>query len=143
MNNLKPDRHRYKFAEPSVVISQSLYLPNYGVYFLISVASGNSARFLASVASGNSARFTTSVATCNSAHFLNRVLFGKANDIVIHRFKNLQHHEFVIFFRMFLTRSLILSSDTGRAEGRGSGFHSCCSGRCTGLYPARSGGTSA
>lgn len=28
MNNLKPDRHHYKFAEPSVVLSQSLYLPN-------------------------------------------------------------------------------------------------------------------
>ena len=43
--------------------------------------------------------------------------------------KNLQSYELMIFSRIFFTKSLIFSSDTGWAEARGSGFHSCCSGR--------------
>ncbi|EMA3683302.1 hypothetical protein JEK41_04035 [Klebsiella pneumoniae] len=62
MNNLKPDRHRYKFAEPS-----SLLWRRSIAWLSTSVATGNSARFLASVATGNSAYFLASVATGNSA----------------------------------------------------------------------------
>lgn len=61
MNNLKPDRHRYKFAEPS-----SLLWRRSIAWLLTSVASGNSAYFLASVATGN------------SAHFLARIFTGKS-----------------------------------------------------------------
>lgn len=62
MNNLKPDRHRYKFAEPS-----SLLWRRSIVWLLTCVASGNSARFLASVATGNSAYFLVSIFTGKSA----------------------------------------------------------------------------
>lgn len=65
MNNLKPDRHHYKFAGPS-----SLLWRRNIAWLLTTVATGNSARFLASVATGNSACFLVSVATGNSAHFL-------------------------------------------------------------------------
>ncbi|HGY5563200.1 TPA: hypothetical protein ACNR6N_002313 [Escherichia coli] len=44
MNNLKPDRHRYKFAEPS-----SLLWRRSIAWLSTSVATGNSARFLASI----------------------------------------------------------------------------------------------
>ncbi|EGD3339117.1 TPA: hypothetical protein QHL18_004400 [Enterobacter hormaechei subsp. steigerwaltii] len=43
MNNLKPDRHRYKFAEPS-----SLLWRRSIAWLSTSVATGNSAHFLAS-----------------------------------------------------------------------------------------------
>ena len=56
MNNLKPDRHRYKFAEPS-----SLLWRRSIAWLLTSVATGNSARFLASVATGKSAYFLASI----------------------------------------------------------------------------------
>ncbi|MDD9237504.1 hypothetical protein PVM11_00970 [Enterobacter roggenkampii] len=56
MNNLKPDRHRYKFAEPS-----SLLWRRSIAWLSTSVATGNSARFLASVATGNSAYFLASI----------------------------------------------------------------------------------
>ncbi|HEN3451365.1 TPA: hypothetical protein U5D73_003852 [Yersinia enterocolitica] len=44
MNNLKPDRHRYKFAEPS-----SLLWRRSIAWLSTSVATGNSAYFLASI----------------------------------------------------------------------------------------------
>ena len=44
MNNLKPDRHRYKFAEPS-----SLLWRRSIAWLSTSVATGNSAHFLASI----------------------------------------------------------------------------------------------
>ncbi len=72
MNNLKPDRHRYKFAEPS-----SLLWRRSIAWLLTSVATGNSARFLASVASGNGAHFLSSVTSGNSAHFLAGIFTGK------------------------------------------------------------------
>ncbi|EPM8370685.1 hypothetical protein ACTSAA_004166 [Enterobacter hormaechei] len=43
MNNLKPDRHRYKFAEPS-----SLLWRRSIAWLSTSVATGNGAHFLAS-----------------------------------------------------------------------------------------------
>ncbi|MEN0613473.1 hypothetical protein ABK730_05560 [Klebsiella indica] len=61
MNNLKPDRHRYKFAEPS-----SLLWRRSIAWLSTSVATGNSAYFLVSVATGN------------SAHFLARIFAGKS-----------------------------------------------------------------
>ncbi|EDV3997204.1 TPA: hypothetical protein PXN31_001556 [Yersinia enterocolitica] len=72
MNNLKPDRHRYKFAEPS-----SLLWRRSIAWLLTSVATGNSARFLASVASSNGAHFLSSVTSGNSAHFLAGIFTGK------------------------------------------------------------------
>lgn len=78
MNNLKPDRHRYKFAEPS-----SLLWRRSIAWLSTSVASGNSARFLASVATGNSAYFLASVATGNSAHFLASILLAKVQDFML------------------------------------------------------------
>ncbi|EPR7140589.1 hypothetical protein ACU791_003168 [Enterobacter hormaechei] len=72
MNNLKPDRHRYKFAEPS-----SLLWRRSIAWLLTSVATGNSARFLASVASSNGAHFLASVTSGNSAHFLAGIFTGK------------------------------------------------------------------
>ncbi|EQC0175385.1 hypothetical protein ACY0MI_004458 [Enterobacter hormaechei] len=44
MNNLKPDRHHYKFAGPS-----SLLWRRNIAWLLTSVATGNSAHFLASI----------------------------------------------------------------------------------------------
>ncbi|HDY1600205.1 hypothetical protein [Klebsiella variicola] len=78
MNNLKPDRHRYKFAEPS-----SLLWRRSIAWLSTSVATGNSARFLASVATGNSAYFLASVATGNSAHFLASILLAKVQDFML------------------------------------------------------------
>lgn len=72
MNNLKPDRHRYKFAEPS-----SLLWRRSIAWLSTSVATGNSARFLASVASSNGAHFLSSVTSGNSAHFLAGIFTGK------------------------------------------------------------------
>ncbi|HCC5758879.1 TPA: hypothetical protein M5830_003446 [Citrobacter koseri] len=51
MNNLKPDRHHYKFAGPS-----SLLWRRNIAWLLTTVATGNSAHFLASVFAGKSAR---------------------------------------------------------------------------------------
>ena len=62
MNNLKPDRHHYKFAGPS-----SLLWRRNIAWLLTSVATGNSARFLASVATGNSAHFLASIFADKSA----------------------------------------------------------------------------
>ncbi|EMM8162550.1 hypothetical protein [Klebsiella variicola] len=56
MNNLKPDRHHYKFAGPS-----SLLWRRNIAWLLTTVATGNSTRFLASVATGNSAHFLASI----------------------------------------------------------------------------------
>ncbi|HAN7473683.1 TPA: hypothetical protein IF403_001721 [Escherichia coli] len=78
MNNLKPDRHRYKFAEPS-----SLLWRRSIAWLSTSVATGNSARFLASVATGNSAYFLDSVSTGNSAHFLASILLTKVQDFML------------------------------------------------------------
>lgn len=78
MNNLKPDRHRYKFAEPS-----SLLWRRSIAWLSTSVATGNSARFLASVATGNSAYFLASVATGDSAHFLASILLAKVQDFML------------------------------------------------------------
>ncbi|MEG5543553.1 hypothetical protein UXP19_22275 [Enterobacter hormaechei] len=78
MNNLKPDRHRYKFAEPS-----SLLWRRSIAWLSTSVATGNSAYFLASVATGNSAYFLASVATGNSAHFLASILLTKVQDFML------------------------------------------------------------
>lgn len=58
MNNLKPDRQRYKFAVPSALLWRRSI-----AWLLTSVATGNSAYFLASVATGNSARFLISIFT--------------------------------------------------------------------------------
>lgn len=66
MNNLKPDRHRYKFAEPSSLLWRR-----------------NIAWLLTSVATGNSARFLASVATGNSAHFLASILLAKVQDFML------------------------------------------------------------
>lgn len=66
MNNLKPDRHRYKFAEPS-----SLLWRRSIAWLSTSVATGNNARFLASVATGN------------SAHFLASILLAKVQDFIL------------------------------------------------------------
>lgn len=62
MNNLKPDRHHYKFAGPS-----SLLWRRNIAWLLTSVATGNSAYFLASVATGNSAHFLASIFAGKSA----------------------------------------------------------------------------
>lgn len=62
MNNLKSDRHHYKFAGPS-----SLLWRRNIAWLLTSVATGNSARFLASVATGNSAHFLASIFADKSA----------------------------------------------------------------------------
>ncbi|WP_139375558.1 hypothetical protein [Serratia marcescens] len=62
MNNLKPDRHRYKFAEPSSLLCRRSI-----AWFSTSVATGNSARFLASVVTGNSAHFLASIFAGKSA----------------------------------------------------------------------------
>ena len=62
MNNLKPDRHRYKFAE-----SSSLLWRRSIAWLSTSVATGNSAYFLASVATGNSAHFLASIFADKSA----------------------------------------------------------------------------
>ncbi|EHJ0058495.1 hypothetical protein ACK1H3_002576 [Salmonella enterica] len=51
MNNLKPDRHHYKFAGPS-----SLLWRRNIAWLLTSVATGNSAHFLVSIFTGKSAR---------------------------------------------------------------------------------------
>ena len=72
MNNLKPDRQRYKFAVPSALLWRRSI-----AWLLTSVATGNSAYFLASVATGNSAHFLVSVATGNSARFLISIFTGK------------------------------------------------------------------
>ena len=69
MNNLKPDRHRYKFAEPS-----SLLWRRSIAWLLTSVATGNSARFLASVATGNSACFLASILLAKVQDFMLRCL---------------------------------------------------------------------
>lgn len=69
MNNLKPDRHRYKFAEPS-----SLLWRRSIAWLLTSVATGNSARFLASVATGNSAHFLASILLAKVQDFMLRCL---------------------------------------------------------------------
>lgn len=69
MNNLKPDRHRYKFAEPS-----SLLWRRSIAWLSTSVASGNSARFLASVATGNSAHFLASILLAKVQDFMLRCL---------------------------------------------------------------------
>lgn len=66
MNNLKPDRHRYKFAGPSSLLWRR-----------------NIAWLLTSVATGNSARFLASVATGNSAHFLASILLAKVQDFML------------------------------------------------------------
>lgn len=69
MNNLKPDRHRYKFAEPS-----SLLWRRSIAWLSTSVATGNSARFLASVATGNSAYFLASILLAKVQDFMLRCL---------------------------------------------------------------------
>ncbi|MHC3779042.1 hypothetical protein Q9Q93_02005 [Enterobacter hormaechei] len=69
MNNLKPDRHRYKFAEPS-----SLLWRRSIAWLSTSVATGNSARFLASVATGNSAHFLASILLAKVQDFMLRCL---------------------------------------------------------------------
>ena len=69
MNNLKPDRHRYKFAEPS-----SLLWRRSIAWFSTSVATGNSAYFLASVATGNSAHFLASILLTKVQDFMLRCL---------------------------------------------------------------------
>ncbi|MCM7487365.1 hypothetical protein [Enterobacter kobei] len=62
MNNLKPDRHHYKFAGPS-----SLLWRRNIAWLLTTVATGNSACFLVSVATGNSAHFPASIFADKSA----------------------------------------------------------------------------
>ena len=62
MNNLKPDRHRYKFAEPSSLLWRTSI-----AWLSTSVATGNSAYFLVSVATGNSAHFLASIFADKSA----------------------------------------------------------------------------
>ena len=62
MNNLKSDRHHYKFAGPS-----SLLWRRNIAWLLITVATGNSAYFLVSVATGNSAHFLASIFADKSA----------------------------------------------------------------------------
>ena len=62
MNNLKSDRHHYKFAGPS-----SLLWRRSIAWLSTSVATGNSAYFLASVATGNSAHFLASIFADKSA----------------------------------------------------------------------------
>ena len=69
MNNLKPDRHRYKFAEPS-----SLLWRRSIAWLSPSVATGNNARFLASVATGNSAHFLASILLAKVQDFMLRCL---------------------------------------------------------------------
>ncbi|HCB3604061.1 TPA: hypothetical protein MYV49_001102 [Klebsiella aerogenes] len=69
MNNLKPDRHRYKFAEPS-----SLLWRRSIAWLSTSVATGNSAYFLASVATGNSAHFLASILLAKVQDFMLRCL---------------------------------------------------------------------
>ncbi|EOY2730695.1 hypothetical protein ACP3BQ_000585 [Klebsiella pneumoniae] len=69
MNNLKPDRHRYKFAEPS-----SLLWRRSIAWLSTSVATGNNARFLASVATGNSAHFLASILLAKVQDFMFRCL---------------------------------------------------------------------
>ena len=69
MNNLKPDRHHYKFAGPS-----SLLWRRNIAWLLTSVATGNSARFLASVATGNSAYFLASILLAKVQDFMLRCL---------------------------------------------------------------------
>ncbi|QNN11343.1 hypothetical protein IAI03_22610 [Klebsiella pneumoniae] len=69
MNNLKPDRHRYKFAEPS-----SLLWRRSIAWLSTSVATGNSARFLVSVATGNSACFLASILLAKVQDFMLRCL---------------------------------------------------------------------
>ena len=69
MNNLKPDRHRYKFAEPS-----SLLWRRSIAWLSTSVATGNNARFLASVATGNSAHFLASILLTKVQDFMLRCL---------------------------------------------------------------------
>ncbi|EIX9530195.1 TPA: hypothetical protein MDV38_000592 [Klebsiella pneumoniae] len=69
MNNLKPDRHRYKFAEPS-----SLLWRRSIAWLSTSVATGNNARFLASVATGNSAHFLASILLAKVQDFMLRCL---------------------------------------------------------------------
>ncbi|MBZ7626250.1 hypothetical protein FML17_31250, partial [Klebsiella michiganensis] len=66
MNNLKPDRHHYKFAGPSSLLWRR-----------------NIAWLLTSVATGNSAHFLASVATGNSAHFLASILLAKVQDFML------------------------------------------------------------
>lgn len=66
MNNLKPDRHHYKFAGPSSLLWRR-----------------NIAWLLTTVATGNSARFLASVATGNSAHFLASILLAKVQDFML------------------------------------------------------------
>lgn len=66
MNNLKPDRHHYKFAGPSSLLWRR-----------------NIAWILTTVATGNSARFLASVATGNSAHFLASILLAKVQDFML------------------------------------------------------------
>lgn len=69
MNNLKPDRHRYKFAEPS-----SLLWRRSIAWLSTNVATGNNARFLASVATGNSAHFLASILLAKVQDFMLRCL---------------------------------------------------------------------
>ena len=66
MNNLKSDRHHYKFAGPSSLLWRR-----------------NIAWLLTTVATGNSARFLASVATGNSAHFLASILLAKVQDFML------------------------------------------------------------
>ena len=66
MNNLKSDRHHYKFAGPSSLLWRR-----------------NIAWLSTSVATGNSARFLASVATGNSAHFLASILLAKVQDFML------------------------------------------------------------
>lgn len=69
MNNLKPDRHRYKFAEPSSFLWRRSI-----AWLSTSVATGNNARFLASVATGNSAHFLASILLAKVQDFMLRCL---------------------------------------------------------------------
>ena len=62
MNNLKSDRHHYKFAGPS-----SLLWRRNIAWLLTTVATGNSAYFLVSVATGTSAHFLASIFADKSA----------------------------------------------------------------------------
>ncbi|MGX9743529.1 hypothetical protein [Pseudocitrobacter corydidari] len=62
MNNLKSDRHHYKFAGPS-----SLLWRRNIAWLLSTVATGNSAYFLVSVATGNGAHFLASIFADKSA----------------------------------------------------------------------------
>lgn len=69
MNNLKPDRQRYKFAVPSALLWRRSI-----AWLSTSVATGNSARFLASVATGNSAHFLASILLAKVQDFMLRCL---------------------------------------------------------------------